>query len=144
MTSDFPQLSGDVPRLQSYGLSIFQLVRFARCCTSISDFHSKNLQFTSKLLTKGYRYHKLRKTFGKFFMSYSNLLSKLVKYRFENMFRKESLSRFSTMIYSTNSGGSNVKRISSDVFIYFIYCLCSSNIPRYFLDFALSPYMCMQ
>ena len=31
---------------------------------------------TSKLLTQGYRYHKLRKTFGKFFRSYSDLLSK--------------------------------------------------------------------
>ena len=37
---------------------------------------SQNLQITSKLLTQGYRYHKLRKTFGKFFRSYSDLLSK--------------------------------------------------------------------
>ena len=44
--------------------------------TSVLDFHSKNLQITSKLLTQGYRYHKLRKTFGKFFRSYSELLSK--------------------------------------------------------------------
>ena len=42
----------------------------------VLDFHSKNLQITSKLLTQGYRYHKLRKTFGKFFRSYSELLSK--------------------------------------------------------------------
>ena len=43
------------------------------------DFHSKNLQITfctSKLLIQGYRYHKLRKTFGKFFRSYFELLSK--------------------------------------------------------------------
>ena len=60
-------LSGDVPRLPSYGIYILQLVRFARCCTSVLDFHSKNIQITSKLLTQGYRYHKLRKTFGKFF-----------------------------------------------------------------------------
>ena len=31
-------------------------------CTIVLDFHSKNLQITSKLLTQGYRYHKLRKT----------------------------------------------------------------------------------
>ena len=73
---NFPWLSGDVPRLQSYGIYISQLVRFARYCTSVLDFHSKNLQITSKLLTQGYRYHKLRKTFGKFFRSYSELLSK--------------------------------------------------------------------
>ena len=73
---NFPWLSGDVPRLPSYGIYISQLVRFARCCTSVLGFHSKNLQITSKLLTQGYRYHKLRKTFGKFFRSYSELLSK--------------------------------------------------------------------
>ena len=73
---NFLWLSGDVPRLPSYGIYISQLVRFARCCTSVFDLHSKNLQITSKLSTQGYRYHKLRKTFGKFFRSYSELLSK--------------------------------------------------------------------
>ena len=43
---NFPWLSVDVPRLQSYGIYISQLVRFARCCTSVFDFHSKNLQIT--------------------------------------------------------------------------------------------------
>ena len=37
-------------------------------------FHSQNLQITSKLLTHGYRYYKLRKTFRNFFRSYSELL----------------------------------------------------------------------
>ena len=59
---NFPWLSGDVPRLPSYGIYNSQLVRFARCCTSVLDFHSKNLQITSKLLSQGYRYHRLRKT----------------------------------------------------------------------------------
>ena len=35
---NFPWLSGDVPRLPSYGVYISQLVRFARCCTSVSGF----------------------------------------------------------------------------------------------------------
>ena len=35
MTFDFPWLSGDVPRLPPYGIYISQLVRFARCCTSV-------------------------------------------------------------------------------------------------------------
>ena len=56
---NFPWLSG-VPSLPSYGIYISQLVRFARCCTSVFDFNSKNLQITSKLLTQGYIYHKLR------------------------------------------------------------------------------------
>ena len=85
---NFPWLSGDVPRLPSYGIYISQLVRFARCCTSILDFHSKNLQITSKLLTQGYRYHKLRKTFGKFFRSYSELLSKFGDISFQEYLSK--------------------------------------------------------
>ena len=93
MTSDFlllisPWLSGDVPRLPLYGRSIYisQLVRFARCCTSVLDFHSKNLQITSKLLAQGY--HKLRKTFGKFFRSYSELLSKFCDISFQEYVSK--------------------------------------------------------
>ena len=35
---NFPWFSGDVPRLQSYVVYISQLVRFARCCTSVSDY----------------------------------------------------------------------------------------------------------
>ena len=35
---DFPWFSGDVPRLPSYVVYISQLVRFARCCTSVSDY----------------------------------------------------------------------------------------------------------
>ena len=85
---NFPWLIGDVPRLPSYGIYISQLVRFARCCTSILDFHSKNLQITSKLLTRGYRYPKLRKTFGKFFRSYSELLSKFGDISFQEYMTK--------------------------------------------------------
>ena len=85
---NFPWLSGDVPRLPSYGIYISQLVRFARCCTSVLDFHSKNLQITSKLLTHCYRYHKLRKTFGKFFRSYSELLSKFGDISFQEYLSK--------------------------------------------------------
>ena len=48
---NFPWLSGNVPRLPSYGIYISHLVRFARCCTSVFDFHPKNLQITSQLLT---------------------------------------------------------------------------------------------
>ena len=80
---NFPWLSGDVPRLPSYVVYISQFVRFARCCTKVSDFHSKNLQITSKLLTQGYRCHKLRKTFGKFFGSYSDLLLKFGEISFQ-------------------------------------------------------------
>ena len=48
---NFQWLRGDVPRLPSYVIYISQLVIFARCCTSVLDLHSKNLQIPSKLLT---------------------------------------------------------------------------------------------
>ena len=41
-------------------------------------------QITSKLLTQGYRYHKLGKTFGKFFRSYSESLSKFSAISFQD------------------------------------------------------------
>ena len=50
---------------------------------TFSDFNSKNLQLTSELLTQGYRYHKLKKTFGKFCRSYSDLLSKFGEISFQ-------------------------------------------------------------
>ena len=35
---NFPWFCGDVPRLPSYVVYISQSVRFARCCTSVSDY----------------------------------------------------------------------------------------------------------
>ena len=85
---NFLWLSGNVHRLPSYGIYISQLVGFARCCTGVLDFHSKNPQITSKLLTNGYRYHKLWKTFGKFFRPYSELLSKFCDISFQEYVSK--------------------------------------------------------
>ena len=51
-------------------------------------FNSKNIKITSKLLTHGYIYHKLRKTFGKFFGSYSELLSKFGDISFQEYVSK--------------------------------------------------------
>ena len=39
-------------------------LHFARVC----DFNNRNLFLTAKLLKKGYRYHKIRKEFSKFFL----------------------------------------------------------------------------
>ena len=64
------------PIVRYLHFAVGYIIRFDRCCTSVLDFHSKNLQITSKLPIQGYTYHKLRKTFGKFLRSYSELLSK--------------------------------------------------------------------
>ena len=73
---NYPHLDGDVPRSTSYGVYISQLIRFARACSSVEDFHIRNKTITAKLLTQGYRYHKLRKTFSKFYFRNQSLISK--------------------------------------------------------------------
>ena len=62
---NFPILDGDVPRSTSFGVSISQLIRFARASTYVADFNTRNKLLNWKLLKQGYRYHKLRKTFFK-------------------------------------------------------------------------------
>ena len=72
----FPFLYGDVPRRPSYGVYISQLIRFARVCIHVEDFNARNKCLTAKLLKQGYRYHKLRKAFSKFYRRHYELISK--------------------------------------------------------------------
>ena len=67
VTCNFPFLDGDVPRRLSYGIYISQLLRFARVCSHVDDFNTRNKCLTAKLLKQGYRYHKLRNAFSKFY-----------------------------------------------------------------------------
>ena len=69
-------MDGDVPRRTSYGVYISQLIRFARVCNHIADFNARNKCLRAKLLQQGYRYHKLRKTFSKFYRRHNELMSK--------------------------------------------------------------------
>ena len=73
---NFPFLDGDVPCSTSYGVYISQLIRFARESSYITDFSTRNKLLTQKLLNQGYQYHKLRKTFSKFYRRYYDLISK--------------------------------------------------------------------
>ena len=73
---NFPFLDGDVPRRPSYGVYIYQLIRFARVCSHVDDFNTRNKCLTAKLLKQGYRYHKLRKAFSKFYRQHYELISK--------------------------------------------------------------------
>jgi hypothetical protein len=67
VTNNYPHLDGDVPHATSYGVYISQLIRFARACSRVDDFNERNLFIINKLLKQGYRYHKLRKYFTKFY-----------------------------------------------------------------------------
>ena len=63
------------PHRASYGVYISQLIRFARVCNHVTDFNARNKCLTAKLLQQGYRYHKLRKTFSKFYRRHYELIS---------------------------------------------------------------------
>ena len=71
---NFPFLDGDVPRSTSYGVYISQLIRFARASSYVADFNTRNKLLTQKLLKQDNRYHKLCKTFSKFYGRYYDLI----------------------------------------------------------------------
>ena len=58
------------------GVYISQLIRFARVSSHVADFNARNKSLTAKLLQQVYRYHKLRKTFSKFYRRHYELVSK--------------------------------------------------------------------
>ena len=55
---------------------ISQLIRFARVSSHVADFNACNKSLPAKLLQQGYWYHKLRKTFSKFYRRHYELTSK--------------------------------------------------------------------
>ena len=73
---NFPFLDGDVPRSTSYGVYISQRIRFARACSHDNDLKNRNKFLTSKLVKQGYRYHKFRKAFSKFYYLHTELNGK--------------------------------------------------------------------
>ena len=109
----FPLLSGDVLRLPSYWIYISQLVRFARFCTSFFYFHSKHIQITSNFWHRVTEITSFEKRLWSSLSHTLNFCPNFVLYRFLNMYHKESLTRSSTVILSTNLGGSKPTRISS-------------------------------
>ena len=73
---NFPFLDGDVPRHPSFGVYIHQLIRFARVCSHVDDYNTRNKCLTAKFLKQGYQYHKLRKVSSNFYRRHYELISK--------------------------------------------------------------------
>ena len=73
---NFPFLDRDVPRSASYGVYISQLIRFARVSSLVEYFYTRYKVLTAKLLRQGYRYHKTRKAFSKFYWRHFGIVSK--------------------------------------------------------------------
>ena len=58
------------------GVYMSQLIRLARVSIHVADFNARYKSVTAKSLHQGYRYHKLRKTFSKFYRRHYELVSK--------------------------------------------------------------------
>ena len=55
---------------------VFIFIRFARVSSHVDNFNARNKVLTAKLLRQGYRYHKLRKAFSKFYRRHFDIVSK--------------------------------------------------------------------
>ena len=66
----------EMKRVYISGVYISQLIQFARVSSHVVDFNARNKSLTAELLQQGYRYHKLRKTFFKFYRRHYELASK--------------------------------------------------------------------
>jgi len=73
---NYPDLSGNIPVKQSYGVFVSQLIRYGRCCMSVTDFIHRTKILVRKLTKQGFRLTKLRHVFEKFVANYYELLFK--------------------------------------------------------------------
>ena len=63
--------------MEYISLSSYDLLEYVvRVCSHVDDFNTCNKCLTAKLLKQGYRYHKLRKAFSKFYRRHYELISK--------------------------------------------------------------------
>ena len=109
---NFPFFDGDVPRSTSYGVYISQLIRFGRASSYVADFNTRNKLLTQKLLKQGYRYHKLRKTFSKFYRRYYDLISKFQVGLSEPDFYGDLVYKLKKIVGSNNFSAQFIKIIS--------------------------------
>ena len=101
-------------------LYICQLIRFARASSHVADFNTCNKLLTQKLLKQGFRYHKLRKTFSKFYRRYYDLISKfqvvlkslLRQGLWEPEFYGDLVYKFKKIVCSNNFSAQFIKVIS--------------------------------
>ena len=54
---------------------VLPLTGFTFLSSHVADFNARNKSLTAKLLQQGYRYHKLRKIFSKFYRRHHELVS---------------------------------------------------------------------
>jgi hypothetical protein len=73
---NFPDLSGNIPARQSYGVFTSQLIRYARCCQDFDDFRERTLALVGRLVQQHFSIGQLRRTFENFVDCHYELLVK--------------------------------------------------------------------
>ena len=64
---NFPHMDSNIPANPAYGVYIFQLVRYARICTSKVDYMKRLRRLSLRLRQQGFETNLLQKSFNKFF-----------------------------------------------------------------------------
>ena len=73
---NFPDLSGNIPEKQSYGVFVSQLIRYGRCYQDLEDCCKRTRLLVDRLVRQNFSLHQLARTFEKFAESNYELLFK--------------------------------------------------------------------
>ena len=76
---NFPFMSSSIPSAPAYGVYASQLVRYARCSSSYSDFLIRHRALLKRLLSQGYKVNRLSNTFKKFYGRHTDLVGQYKK-----------------------------------------------------------------
>ena len=164
--TNFPFLSSNIPASPAYGVFISQLIRYARACSSYGCFILRATPLSNKLLDQGYVKARLKSSLRKFYVRYRDLIKqyghpttdqtipnrgRITKlgilpnfqgFRIEHLRRVWHADRGRLLLrtpgpvpFWTCIMFYLLRPILSRTFRYF-FRLYTSNIPRYFLDFA--------
>ena len=76
---NFPFMSSNIPSAPAYGVYASQLVRYACCCSSYSDFLIRHRALVKRLLSQGYKVNRFSNTFKKFYGRHTDLVGQYKK-----------------------------------------------------------------
>ena len=82
---NYPDLSGNIPQGEAYGVYISQTLRYARVCCRKEEFMERIIILTKKLISKGYEKPVLKKTLRKCLDRHPWILRKYTGFRISNL-----------------------------------------------------------
>ena len=77
---NFPFMSSTIPSAPAYGVHVFQLIRYAHCCSNYKDFLLCHRALVTRLLSQGYKVNRLSITFKKFCGKHTDLVGQYKKH----------------------------------------------------------------